>query len=132
MPSDIYKEFEKEDNIKEILKENIIASGIRKLRAQSAVHFFDSGAMKLLVELFNPQTKSVYSIKPMGNPVNPIKDNFINEYIALCPYVEDIVALSKLKYRTKARYERALLGMIAPAKKNNNTASDIEDQGNSE
>jgi hypothetical protein len=111
---DFFAKAEKNDaeekEIKEILLDPIIAGGIRKLRARSAALFFDNSALDLLNELFNPRIKGDVKLDQLdyGNPeVGDTPENFINVIGggALCPFREDIVSLSKLKFKEKDKLE---------------------------
>jgi hypothetical protein len=114
IPKDIREFFAEYNYIKKIIIETIIAGGIRKLRAQSAVLFFDNGALDLLKDLFNPQRKTKVEIESFDNNIRDISVDFINVIGGnyLCPFVEDIVMLSKLNSKKKKEFEEKLVSLI--------------------
>lgn len=98
------------EKLKKRLTTPIIASGIRKLRAQSAVLFFDSGALPLLIELFHPQMKKEMITREY-NKNTDLSINTIGGKI-LCPYFEDIIMLSKQTPQIKRQFASDLIKLI--------------------
>lgn len=111
IPKWIREIFTEDRVFQEILVEAPIADGTRKLRAQSAVLFFDNGALKMLKYLFAPQIKENLEPKEQKEVIDHTSD-FINdiEGHCLCPFVEDIVMQSKLNYEKKDEFQNKLLG----------------------
>jgi hypothetical protein len=117
IPEYIRKLFAGRKDIKMKLIDPIIAGGIRKLRARSAVLFFDNGALNLLIDLFDPKTKADLKSNELvnnGKDIKHFKEDFINkiEKKCLCPFIEDIVMLSKLSYKKKNSFEKKLVKLI--------------------
>lgn len=113
IPEDIRKFFAGQEDIKKILINPIIAGGIRKLRARSAVLFFDNGAINLLKDLFSPKKKADLKSNELddnGGDVDHFSEDFINKIgkNCLCPFIEDIVMLSKLNYKKKNIFKKEL------------------------
>lgn len=99
--------------IQNILITPIIASGIRKLRARSAVLFFDNGAVALLKKQFEPNKKREKLPEHFSYNVTNANTNekFINEIGKgiLCPYKEDIIMLSKQAPKLRRQFAKELM-----------------------
>lgn len=119
IPEDIRKFFAGQEDIEKILINPIIAGGIRKLRARSAVLFFDNGALNLLIDLFEPKTKADLKSNELDDKDEDVEyseKDFINKIgkNCLCPFIEDIVMLSKLNYKNKNFFKEKLEELIIP------------------
>lgn len=110
-PKTIIRKVLEENAIIEKFQQPFIANEIRLMRTQAAVQFFDSGATKLLFDLFEPRFK--YLEPDDTNPV-ATSNNIINQlgHGCLCPFIEDIVSLSTLTQKIKDKNEERLSELI--------------------
>jgi hypothetical protein len=73
--------------------------------------------LNLLIDLFDPKTKADLKSNELvnnGKDIKHFKEDFINkiEKKCLCPFIEDIVMLSKLSYKKKNSFEKKLVKLI--------------------
>jgi len=114
LPKSVVEWFVKEQKIVKYWKKPDVAHEIRRLRARSAVNFFDNGVFDELGGLYQPVSRET------GARYHSDNENNFSMIAELSPYIEDIVALSQLNRKTKDEFEKKLRTVVEKNQSKNN------------
>ncbi|MCP4115292.1 MAG: hypothetical protein GY737_07750 [Desulfobacteraceae bacterium] len=116
LPKNVVKWFVNEKEIKGFWEKHDVAHEIRRLRAMSAVKFFNDGVIDKLYELYKPRCRETTTLSLTETQEKKLLDDDggdgVNTMHELRPYMEDIVALSELPRTKKKDLEKKLHALL--------------------